>query len=153
MELNQGLPVPAEILESKPPRGPKGAHFIAALAAGAYTDIVGIYGLAEAVYGDTVNIQVAIKNLCSYGIYIAATADIAGVTNTVSPVYDGVDAGATYYFTISFTMPNNDITLTAWSWYWTGSEWLYDDHEAVTIKLKVLTPQFSGFGISDYSKI
>ena len=148
----EGLPVPAEISESKPPRGPKGAHFIAAIAAGAYTDIVAVYGPSEAAYGDQVTIQVDIKNLADYGIYIAATGRYNGTDIYFSPDYAGVDPGATYSFTVSFTMPNKDITLDVWSYYWDGSQWYQDDHQAVSIKLKVLTPQFSGFGISDYSK-
>jgi len=153
MEINQGLPPPAPVGESTPPIGPQGGRGIAAIAAGAYTDIVAIYGPSEAAYGDTVNIQVAIKNLATYAIYIAATGRYNGTDITLSPEYASVPAGNTYSFTASFTMPNKKITLDIWSWYWTGSEWYQDDHEAVSIQLKALpSPEFSSFGVSDYSK-
>lgn len=152
MELNQGLPVPAPVSESQPVRGPRGPRHIAAIAAGAYTDIVAIYGPAEALSGEQVNIQVVVSNLAAYSISIAVTGRQDGVDVAFTPDYGAVDPAGTYTFTASFTMPNKDITLDIWSWYWTGTEWYQDDHKAVSIKLKVLTPQFSGFGISDYSK-
>ena len=152
MELNQ-LPVPAEISESQPTRSPRGLRHIAGVAVGAYTDIVAIYGPAEAVYGDQVNIQVVVRNLASYGVYIAVTGRRDGVDVAFTPDYGAVNPGGTYTFNASFTMPNKNITLDIWSFYWTGSAWNQDDHEAVSIKLKTLTPEFSGFGVKDYSQL
>lgn len=153
MVLNQGLPVPAEILESQPAGAPRGRGLIAALAAGAFTDIVAINGPVEALAGEKVTVQVVIKNTWTGGFYIASTGAYNGTSFTLSPDYAGVDPGATYSFTVSFTMPNKNITLDIWSFYWTGTEWHQDDHEAVTIKLKTLTPEFGSFGVQDYSKV
>ncbi|GAI99041.1 unnamed protein product, partial [marine sediment metagenome] len=37
------------------------------------------------------------------------------------PDYIWIDPGKNYSFTASFTMPNKDIRLHAWSYYWTGA--------------------------------
>ena len=153
MEVNQGLPLPVPISESPPPAGPRGPRYIAAIATGAYTDIIAVYGPAEAAYGDQVTIQVVIKNLAAYGIYISPTGRYDGVNISFSPDYAGVDPGGTYTFTASFTMPNKNITLDIWSYYWTGSEWYQDDHEAVSISLKTLASEFRSFGVSQYNKV
>jgi hypothetical protein len=148
----QESPQPIDRHESSPVRGPGRVGQLAAIAAGAWTDIVGIYGPAQAALGELVSIRVDVKNLASYGIYIALTGQYDGVSLSFSPDYAGVDPGATYSFTASFTMPNKDIKLDIWSFFWTGTEWYQDDHEVVYISLKELTPEFYGFGITDYSK-
>jgi len=138
----------------KPPRsGPRGIGQLAAIAVGAYTDIVAIYGPAEAVYGEPVTIEVVVKNLATFPIYVAATGRYNGVDVAFAPDYAYVDAGGTYSFTASFSMPNKTITLDVWSFYWTGTEWYQDDHEAVTISLKTLKPTFRGFGLTEYIKV
>ncbi len=114
---------------SKPPVGQ-----LAELAAGNYTDIVTIYGPAEAAYGETVNIQVVIKNLYSTAIYIAASGRRDGVDFSFSPDWPSVNAGGIYTFTASFSMPDKDIRLDVWSFYWTGTAPAEDDHEYVVIK-------------------
>jgi len=153
MEVRQGLPMPAPVSESLPPAGPRRrGNLGAAVGAGTYTTI---YGSApsQASYGEQVTIDVQIRNKAAYPIYIAVTGRYNGVDFTFSPEYANVEAGAYGPFSASFSMPNKDITVDIWSWYWTGSEWYQDDHTSVTIALKVLTPEFSGFGISDYSKL
>ena len=136
-----------------PQAGPKVLGAKAGLAAGAWTDIVAIYGPAEARYGEVVNIEVVVKNLASYGVYIALTGQYDGVNFSFSPDYAGVDPGATYSFTASFTMPNKNIKLDIWSFFWDGSSWIQDDYEYVYISLAAEpSPEFSGFAISDYSK-
>lgn len=120
------------------------------LAAGAWTNIISITAPSKAPYGQTVNFQVKVANLATYGIYIAVTAQQDGSNITVSPDYAGVDAGATYTFTGAFTMPNKGVRLTVWSFFWTGSEWAQDDSRYLDIAL--VSPEFQGFAISDYSK-
>jgi|GEM_PF-2238716 len=151
--MEVGIPPPAEVGINPPWRGPEVIGELAAIAVGAYTDIVAIYGPAEAAYGETVTIQVVVKNLAAYAIYIAVTGSYDGVSPTFSPDYASVGAGATYTFTTTFTMPNKGITLDVWSYYWTGTAWYQDDHEAVYISLKALKPEFQSFGVKDYSKI
>lgn len=151
MDLKQNLLPPAPMEGPSPLAGPKGRRLIGAIAAGAYTDIVGVYGPTGAKPGDQVSLDIAIKNTYTYGFYVAATADIAGTALSISPVYAGVDAGATTHFTATFTMPSNDINIDVWSWYWNGAKWVYDDHETVTIRASILKPQFSAFGSPSYA--
>lgn len=140
-------------MENVPPpqAGPIVLGAVVDVAAGAWTDIVGVYGPAEAAPGDLVSIRVDVKNLASYGIYIAVTGVFDSTTLSFSPGYAGVDPGATYSFTASFTMPANAVTITVYSFYWTGSEWYQDDHAANSIS--VMTPQFQGFSIAQYNKV
>jgi hypothetical protein len=122
-------------IESAPIAGPRPIGELAEIAVGAYTDIVSITAPSQASYGQTVNVTVKVKNLASYAIYIAVTGRYDGVTIPFSPDYASVGAGATYSFTSLFTMPNNNIKLEVWSWYWTGTEWYQDDYEYVNIAL------------------
>lgn len=142
-----------EVGINPPWRGPEVVGELAAIAVGAYTDIVAIYGPAEALYGEVVTIEVVVRNLASYAIYIAVTSSYDGVTLAFSPSYATVGAGATYTFTAQFTMPNKGIKVNVWSWYWTGTEWYQDDYEYINISLRALTPEFQSFGVKDYSKI
>lgn len=150
MDIRRGLSQPASIEQMAPLVGPKGRRLIGAIAAGAYTDIVGVYGPTEASPGDQVSLDIAIKNTYTYGFYVAATVGIAGVNVSVSPDYYLINTGDTFHFTATFTMPSNDITIDVWSWYWDGAEWVVDDHETVTIKVPTLKPQFSAFGSPGY---
>lgn len=141
-----------ETLPTPPIAGPRGIGQLVDIGVGTYTDIVAIYGPAEAAYGETVNIQVVAKNLYTTGIYIAVTGQRDGVDMTFSPSYATVDPGKTYTFSASFSMPNKDIRLDVWTFYWTGTEWVEDDHEYVVIKLKAIPePEFAGFKITEYT--
>ncbi|MBA7634817.1 hypothetical protein ES703_42415 [subsurface metagenome] len=136
-----------------PPRsGPRRIGQLVDIGVGTYTDIVTIYGPAEALAGEQVTIQVVVKNLYSIAIYIAVTGRYDGVDITFSPSYATVDAGETYTFTASFSMPNKDIRLDAWSFYWAEPTWYEDDHEYVGISLKAIpAPEFAGFRITEYT--
>jgi len=126
---------------------------VAEIAKGSYTDIVEIIAPAEVASGDKVSIEVRVKNIGDYSFYIAVTGRYNGVDMAFSPDYANVGAGATYSFTSSFTMPDNDVKVDVWSFYWTGSEWYQDDHDYVNIRLKALPePEFRGFGVNEYQK-
>ena len=61
--------------ENRPPiAGPQNLTPVKAVAAGAWTDIVSIIAPTEASPGDTVDIQVRVKNLATFSFYIAVTA-------------------------------------------------------------------------------
>ena len=124
-------------LEAPPIAGPGPIGQLAAIAVGAYTDIVSVIAPAEAAYGDWVSVEVRVKNLADYGIYIAVTGRHNGVDISFSPEYATVDPGATYSFTSSFRMPDSDIRLDVWSFFWTGTEWYQDDYDYVDIALKI----------------
>lgn len=120
--------------QSLPTAGPKRRTGIV-VGAGAYTSITTVYGPSQAGSGETVHIQVVAKNLYSSSIYLAITGAYDGQEMfAFNPEYATVGAGGSYTFTNAFVMPNKNITLDIWSWYWSGSEWIQDDHKAVSIK-------------------
>jgi len=99
-----------------------------AVAAGAWTDIISITAPSEASPGETVNVQVKVKNLFTTYIYIATTGKYDNSIFYLSPESISVGAGATYTFSGSFTMPGKSVRVYIWSWYWTGTEWYQDDY-------------------------
>jgi len=105
---------------------------------GAYTDIVAIDAPAEAEIGQTVNIQVAVKNLHTTGIYIACTGRYNGHDFALNPEYATVYWGQTHTFTYSFPMLSKDVRIDIWSFYWAEPNWYEDDHEYVITKLKTV---------------
>ncbi len=123
---------------------------LGAVAVGAYTEIVAIYGPSEALAGETVSLRVDIKNLHTGAIYIASLARVDGLDLTPTPEYATVDPGATQSFSYSFTMPQTDVIFEAWSYYWTGTEWYQDDSRRVSIRLKTLAAEFRGFEVTEY---
>ena len=120
-----------------PVAGPKSIGQLAAIAIGEYIDIVDIIAPPEAAYGDLVSVEVQVRNLHTGPIYIAVTGRYNGIDISFSPEYASVDAWATYSFACSFYMPNHDVRLEVWSWYWTGTEWYQDDHDYVDMSLSV----------------
>lgn len=118
-------------------------------------DIVGISAPSTATPGQKVTITVMVKNTGSSNYSISVTGYYDGVDVSFSPDSAIVGPGATYSFTCSFTMPNKDIMFQVWSWHWTGTLWYPDDTEYFNIALAAVvpTPEFSGFAISDYSKV
>lgn len=142
-------------VETPPLAGPGHIGPLADVAIGAYTDIVDIIAPAGAAYGDLVTIEVKVKNLADYPIYISVTGQYDGVDTPFSPDYATVGAGATYSFTSSFTMPNNDVRVRVWSWYWPPMDvWYQDDYGFVDIALEIVptTPEFRGFAVTEYTR-
>jgi len=123
-----------------PISGPRGIGQLAAIAAGYYTEIVEIIAPSEAAPGDLVTVEARVKNTWTDPLYIAVTGHYNGVDFAFSPEYAEVAAGAIYSFTSSFYMPNNDISVDVWSWYWDGVEWHGDDYGYVDIALKAAAP-------------
>lgn len=136
-----------------PERGPLG--YPAGVAFGTKTAITAVRAPSQAPAGQQVTVEVDIYNIWGYadGLYLAATAQDAGVSFSVSPGWAWVDAYAEYTFLITFTMPNKALRVNIFSWWWDGSKWVYDDTGYVDIALGAVTPQFQGFGIADYSKV
>jgi len=129
-------------VETPPTAGPGPIGQLAAI--GYYTDIVSIIAPSEAAYSDWVSVEVRVKNLADYAIYIAVTGRYNGVDIALSPEYATVDPGATYSFTHAFTMPNNDVRLEAWSFYWIEPDWYPDDYDYVDIALAVPPEVYAG---------
>ena len=102
-----------------------------------YTDLVKIEHPPEAEAGQLVTIQVYIKNQYSATIYISPVASVNGTIPVVFSVeYCRAGPGETYYFTGTFTMPNENAVITAWSGYWgVDNLWHYEDYQTRTTVL------------------
>ena len=123
-----------------------------------YADIVTIEAPGEAVAGSRVDIEVHIKNLHSATIGIMVGGALEYGKTPWPPITfpnDHADfpAGETYYFEGHFTMPDSDVTIHAYS-YWYGSDgsWHFDDEMTGDVSLAELEPEFSQFAIADYRK-
>lgn len=120
-----------------------------------YAEIVEIVAPGSAVAGQTVSIEVKIKNLYSsaIGIMVGGALDY-GVTPWPGVNFPddiaNVAAGATHTFYGSFTMPDSAVKIHAYS-YWYSPEtgyWYFDDEATKDVSLAVLKPTFSGFEIN-----
>jgi len=121
---------------------------------GNYTHIVEIVAPSEAVAGETVSVEVKVKNLHTASIYITVTGSVDGTSLYFGGVYHAVPAGGIQSFYDSFVMPGSSVTLWAWSWYWGIDEaWHQDDEASKKISLAELKPTFSNFSVKDYIKV
>jgi len=116
-------------------------------------DIVKIDAPASALVGDTIIVDVSVKNISSADQYIAVTAvyDSTGIPFQFD--YLLVSPGQTVIMRGNFTMPSKSVRATAWSWYWDGSQWVLDDSGYVDIALEAISLQFREFVVSDYAVV
>jgi len=132
------------------PKKPVGVE----VGAGAYTDIISISGPSEVAEGEWVNLDVAVKNTWTSSFYITITGSYDGTDIYPSIDYLTIQPGETLHFYFAFKMPNRDIRVDFWSWFWATDDWYQDDSQAVTVKLKQpQSPEFASFGITEYNKI
>lgn len=121
---------------------------------GTFTDITDIIAPSEAAYGDTLTVEVRVKNLYSEPLSIAVGGRANGIIVPFGPESATVLPGHTYAFIGHFVMPNRNVRLEAWSSCWKGVEWyqLSDDYAYVDIALKEveIEPEFQNFGIAEY---
>lgn len=118
-------------------------------------DIVKVEAPSEAAAGDTVIVDVHVKNL---GLvpggydYIAVT----GIFDSSEPSwqFDYLYAAPqeTVVFRGWFTMPSKNVRVQVWSFYWDGSRWVEDDPAQVDVNLAgaAPAPAFSDFRIIEY---
>lgn len=124
-----------------------------------YADIVEIVAPSQAAPGSRVDITIRIKNLYSapIGVMVGGALEY-GVSPwpgiSFSEDSANVNAGVTYSFNGYFYMPENRVTIHAYS-YWYGADgyWHVDDELTKVINLVTLTPQVSEFKISDFYKV
>jgi len=122
-------------------------------------EITEIVAPSEAVAGSTVTIRVTIKNLASVeaGIMVGGALEYGpipwpGITFPNS--WANVPAGQTQSFSGYFTMPNSDVTIHAYSyWYGEDGAWHFDDEKTKNVSLTELAPEVTQFEISDYAKM
>lgn len=110
---------------------------------GVYTEIVEIVAPSGAVAGETVDIEVKIKNLHSSTIGIMAGGVLEyGVSPWPSinfpDWWDNVSPGATRtfygWFIMPYYPPGKEVIIHAYSYYYTPSGWILDDE-----KTKIIT--------------
>jgi len=113
---------------------------------GQYSDIVSIVAPSSAVAGSTVNVEVSIKNLCSYAVSLTATKGRVGDTilrfGTVQRV---VNAGQTATWYDSFIMPGSNVTVSVESWY-KGSDGIWHSDDYAETKINLYSTPASEFG-------
>ena len=81
---------------------------------GQYSDIVEIIAPSSAVAGSMVNVEVRIKNLCSYAINLTATKGrVDGTVLRFGSVHRVVNAGQTASWFDSFIIPNSEGIYTS----------------------------------------
>jgi hypothetical protein len=119
----------------------------------AAADIIGISAPSSAPVGETVIVDVSVKNISGVDRYIAVTGVFDSTNLTWQFDYLLVSPGQTVVMRGWFTMPSKSVRVTAWGWYWDGSKWVQDDTGYVDIALTVLAPEFSGFAIAEYNRV
>ena len=116
-------------------------------------DIIKIDAPSSVAAGEQVVVDVSVKNVSVSDQYIAVTAVYNSTSFPFQFDYLLVSPGQTVVFRGVFSMPSNNVRVTAWSWYWDGSQWVQDDLMTKDIAVSVLNPQVSEFQIFDFSKV
>ena len=116
-------------------------------------DIIAIAAPSTSSAGEQVVVDVSVKNISGSDQYIAITAVYNSTSFPFQFDYLLVSPGQTVVFRGVFTMPSENVRVTAWSWSWDGSSWVQDDQMTKDIALAVSTPQVSEFQILDFSKV
>ena len=117
----------------------------------AYSDI-SIVAPDSAQAGETVSVELRVKNLCDYAIYAIPVIDVDGGRSEGS--YETIVPGQTRSWYFQFTMPSRSVTVKAESWcesYY--FDWHLDDTASKNISLKELAPEFSEFAVASFSKV
>lgn len=138
----------------KPPQGhpPVSLELAAQLTAtGKYTSIITLGGTPNpAGAGQLVTVSSSVKNLYTTPIYIALTGTYNDIDLNFNPEYGNVAVGGYQQFKATFYMPNKDVKIKVWSWYWTGATWVDDDSWDADVDLAV--PVFSNLSAT-YRKV
>ncbi len=92
-----------------------------ALGLRTYLEIVKVEAPSEASYGDTVSINIYVRNKWTYRIFTIVTGSCDGLELSSTSHY--IDPGMQRVFGLSFTMPNKSVDLWIWAWYWTEAGW------------------------------
>lgn len=122
---------------------------------GFWTDITKIEVPASAKPGQVVDVKVTVKNKTNSAQWLVVTGyyDSEPLPQPLAQVA----AGASYIFTLPFTMPSRNVVLRLWSYIWViypdqPGYWQDDDYKTVSISLE-FAPVITEFGILDYVKV
>jgi hypothetical protein len=127
-----------------------------------YADIISITpSLTEAPYGTQVGVSVKVKNKHSaaLSVMVVAFLDLPGVNYLMGlgphEQIREIAAGAYQSFAGSFTMPNQDVNVVAYS-YWLGTDGSLHADDDMTIEVKLASigsSQFGAITITNYAKV
>ncbi len=124
---------------------------------GLYTEIVEIIAPSSAAIGSIVNVQVNIRNITSTAFRIYCSAAFTGPVNSIrfiDFVSLIVEPGQLVGFANPFTMPSNEVTIYAASWYeGAPNELHFDDAKEKVVSLAESVPGFSELVIIGFSKV
>lgn len=117
---------------------------------GTYTEIIFIICPSSASPGSRVDVTARVKNLYTTPIYLSCSAKYNDTIFYLFPEYLTASPGTVYSFEGSFIMPNNDVRVHIWSFFWTGTEWYQDDYayKDISVSEVPLEPTFSGLEIN-----
>ena len=117
-----------------------------------YADIIKIEAPTSASDGVTVIVDVSVKNIGSSDQHLAVTAVFDSTSFPFQFDYLLVSPGQTVIFRGWFTMPSKNVRVTAWSWYWDGSDWVQDDQVTKDITVAATVAEFANAAITKYER-
>jgi len=117
-------------------------------------DIVKIDAPSSAPADQQVIVDVSVENISGSDQYIAITAAFDSTSIPFQFDYLLVAPGQAVVMRGWFIMPSKNVRVTAWSWYWTGTEWCspQDDTAYVDISLTEMVPAFSELAVAGFQK-
>lgn len=102
--------------------------------AGTRTEIVEVIAPSEADAGDLVTVEAKVKNLTTADLEVLVGGFLEGYGFSTeiwfSPEYISIPKGEIRSFTYEFTMPNEDVIIVAWGYYWSGTDWTREEPSA-----------------------
>jgi len=116
-------------------------------------DIVKVDAPVSVLPGDYAIVDVTVKNISGSDKDIAITGvfDSSNITEQFNDLI--LSPSQVVVFRGWFIMPNDNVRLTIWSWYWNGTSWVHDATNYVDISLATLVPTISEFLIQDFVKV
>jgi hypothetical protein len=106
-----------------------------------------------ALPGEAVVVSVRLKNTGSQGLYISATATWDSTQLSFDPAYAWAEMLQAIYFRANAIMPNKDVKVTAYGWWWDGSQWINDSGKEKDLLLAAAASEFSNFQVTQYQKV
>lgn len=121
---------------------------------GPYTKIVEIIAPDSALAGEIVPVTFRIKNLWMATIPIWAVGVLDSELTFIRWEVFWVPAGETYSYSGSFTMPDRDVVIHAYTYFMAEDGYQYlDDSASKNVNLLEVAPALSDFEIRSFSKI
>jgi len=117
---------------------------------GNYLNIASVSAPSEANAGDIVNISVYLTTPQSERVFAIVTANANGVVFTTDSHW--VDPGVQRIFGFSFVMPEGDVTIWCWAYFWMADHWSMnpdDEYGPIVVTLGGSTPPEAEASIED----